>query len=89
VLKYLERDDYGDEILGRFFCVFAIIKLSNEAPFLSLFEVTYPLNLQLYASHYIQHISLHHRVQTGSGVHPPSYPVGTRGSFPGGKAAGA
>jgi hypothetical protein len=30
---------------------------------------------------------LHHRVQTGSGVHPASYPMGTRGSFPGGKAA--
>jgi hypothetical protein len=33
--------------------------------------------------------SLHHRVQTGSGTHPTSYPMGTRGSFPGGKAAGA
>jgi hypothetical protein len=33
--------------------------------------------------------SLHHRVQTGSGAHPASYPMGTRGSFPGGKAAGA
>jgi hypothetical protein len=33
--------------------------------------------------------SLHHRVQNGSGVHPTSYPVGTRGSFPGGKAAGS
>jgi hypothetical protein len=29
------------------------------------------------------------RVQNGSGAHPASYPVGTRGSFPGGKAAGA
>jgi hypothetical protein len=28
-------------------------------------------------------------VQTGSGVHPTSYPMGTGGSFPGGKAAGA
>jgi hypothetical protein len=33
--------------------------------------------------------SRHHRVQTGSGVHPASYPMGTRGSFPEGKAAGA
>jgi hypothetical protein len=33
--------------------------------------------------------SLHHRVQTGSGAHPASYPMGTRGSFLGGKAAGA
>jgi hypothetical protein len=33
--------------------------------------------------------SLDHRVQNGSGAHPASYPMGTRGSFPGGKAAGA
>jgi hypothetical protein len=32
--------------------------------------------------------SLHHRVQNGSGTHPASYPMGTRGSFPGGKAGG-
>jgi hypothetical protein len=32
--------------------------------------------------------SLHHRVQNGSGAHPASYPMGTRGSFPGGKPAG-
>jgi len=28
--------------------------------------------------------SLHHRVQTDSEAHPASYPMGTRGSFPGG-----
>jgi hypothetical protein len=33
--------------------------------------------------------SLHHRVQNGSGAHPASNPVGTKGCFPGGKAAGA
>jgi hypothetical protein len=33
--------------------------------------------------------SLHHRVQKGSGAHPASYPMGTRGSFLGCKAAGA
>jgi hypothetical protein len=33
--------------------------------------------------------SLHHRVQNGSGAHPASYIMGTRGSFPGDKAAGA
>jgi hypothetical protein len=33
--------------------------------------------------------SLNHRVQNGSGAHPASYPMGTRGSLPGGKAAGA
>jgi hypothetical protein len=31
--------------------------------------------------------SLHHRVQNGSGAHPASYSVGTRGSFLGGKVA--
>jgi hypothetical protein len=33
--------------------------------------------------------SHHHRVQTGSGAHPASYPVGTRVSFLGGKAVGS
>jgi hypothetical protein len=33
--------------------------------------------------------SLHHRVQNVSGAHPTSYPMGTRGSFHGSKAAGA
>jgi hypothetical protein len=32
---------------------------------------------------------LHHSVQTGSGAHPASYLVGTRGSFPRSKAAGS
>jgi hypothetical protein len=33
--------------------------------------------------------SLRHRVQNGSGAHPASYRMGTRGPLPGGKAAGA
>jgi hypothetical protein len=33
--------------------------------------------------------SLHHRVQNGSEAHPASYPMGTTGCFPEGKAAGA
>jgi hypothetical protein len=33
-------------------------------------------------------LSLHHRVQNGSGAHPASYSMGTRGFFPGGKAGG-
>jgi len=33
--------------------------------------------------------SLHHRIQNGSGAHPASYLMGTRGSFPDGKAAEA
>jgi hypothetical protein len=32
--------------------------------------------------------SLHHRVQNGSLAHPASYPMGARGSFPGGKRQG-
>jgi hypothetical protein len=35
-----------------------------------------------------RNFSVHHRVQNGSGAHPASYPMGTGGSFPGGKAAG-
>jgi hypothetical protein len=34
-------------------------------------------------------LSLHHRVQNGSGTHTASYPMGIRGSFPEGKAARA
>jgi hypothetical protein len=33
--------------------------------------------------------SLHRRIENDSGAHPASYPMGTRGSFPGDKAAGA
>jgi hypothetical protein len=36
-----------------------------------------------------RNFSLHHSVQTGSGAHPASYPMGTRYSFPGGEVAGA
>jgi hypothetical protein len=36
-----------------------------------------------------QEFSLLHIVQTSSGVHPSSSPMGTGGSFPWGKAAGA
>jgi hypothetical protein len=36
-----------------------------------------------------RNFSLHHRVQNGSRAHPASYPMGTRGPFPGRKAAGA
>jgi hypothetical protein len=33
--------------------------------------------------------SLHHCIQNGCGAHPASYPMGSKGCFPGGKAAGA
>jgi hypothetical protein len=32
--------------------------------------------------------SFHHRVHTGSGAHPASYPMGARDSFPGVKRPG-
>jgi hypothetical protein len=35
-----------------------------------------------------ENLSVHYRVQTGSRAHPASYPMGTRDSSPGGKAAG-
>jgi hypothetical protein len=35
-----------------------------------------------------QNFSLLHRVQTDIGTHPSSYPIGTGGDFPGGKATG-
>jgi hypothetical protein len=37
----------------------------------------------------VGNFSLHHGVQNGSGGPPSSYPMGTRGSFLGSKAAGA
>jgi hypothetical protein len=36
-----------------------------------------------------RNFSLRHRVQNGSGSYQASYLMGTRGSFPGSKAAGA
>jgi len=37
----------------------------------------------------VGNFSLRQRVQNGSGAHPVSYPMATRGYFPGGKAAEA
>jgi hypothetical protein len=37
---------------------------------------------------YNTNLSFLHIVQTGFGAHPAYYPMGTGGSFPGGKAAG-
>jgi hypothetical protein len=36
-----------------------------------------------------ENFCLYHRVRNGSGAHPASYPMITRGSFPGGKAVGS
>jgi hypothetical protein len=42
-----------------------------------------------FESRWVQEFSLLQVVQTDSGANVTSYPMGTRGSFPGGKAAGA
>jgi hypothetical protein len=42
-----------------------------------------------FESRYDLEFSLLYVVQTGSGVHPTSYPMGTGGYFPGDKATGA
>jgi hypothetical protein len=42
-----------------------------------------------FESRWYQEFSLLRVVQTGPGAHSASYPVGTWGFFPGGKAAGA
>jgi hypothetical protein len=41
-----------------------------------------------FESRYCQKFSLLHILQTGSGAQQASYPMGTGGSFHGGKAAG-
>jgi hypothetical protein len=47
------------------------------------------VQLYLYFVSQAGNFSLHHSVQNGSEAHPASYPMGTTGSFPGSKAAGA
>jgi hypothetical protein len=47
------------------------------------------LNIKIVILKITGNFSVHHHVQNGSGAHPASYSVDTRGSFPGGKAAGA
>jgi hypothetical protein len=41
-----------------------------------------------FESRWGQEFSLLHVFQTGSGIHPTSYPMGKGDSFPGGKVAG-
>jgi hypothetical protein len=53
----------------------------------SLFTVIPPIRVRVPAG--AGNFSLHHHVQTDSGFHTTSYPMGNRGSFPGGKAAWA
>jgi hypothetical protein len=56
-------------------------------------NIAYPRELKVYYCNMylilIQNYHSHHSVQTSFGAHPASYPMNTRGSFSGGKAAGA
>jgi hypothetical protein len=52
-------------------------------------SVVGPIEKSEFESRWGQEFSLLQIVQTGSEVHPTSSPMGTGGSFPGGKAAGA
>jgi hypothetical protein len=56
------------------------MRFVNVAIGIKIIKMRYCTEYQIYKNY---------RVQTGSGAHPASYPMGTRGSFPEGKAAGA
>jgi hypothetical protein len=62
-----------------------------QAKYLMTFENYHKIHKESFNQHPAGagNFSLHYRVQNGSGAHPASYPIGTRGSFPGGKAAEA
>jgi hypothetical protein len=62
--------------------------LSKEPSYLSGTTLGYGLDDRGFESRKGLGIFFHHRVQTGSGTHPASYPMGTRGSFPGVKRPG-
>jgi hypothetical protein len=51
--------------------------------------ISSPIEGETYIRENLEKMCQVHRVQNGSGAHPASYPMGSRGSFPGGKAAGA
>jgi hypothetical protein len=53
---------------------------------MSLGESYKQLKMKILVLVFVQYI--YNRVQNGSGAHPASYPMGTRGSFPRGKAVG-
>jgi hypothetical protein len=63
--------------------------LNPESGFLSLYSDGLRAGEPVFDSRQGPDFSLLHIVQTGSGAHAASYPVGTRVSFPRGKPAGA
>jgi hypothetical protein len=67
-----------------------IIKQKSEIWYMSLLNNICYTRMFLIIIHFTsgQDSSLFHSVQTGSGVNPASYLMGTGGAFPGGKTAG-
>jgi hypothetical protein len=62
---------------------------SKKKNSLSILQVAYnrAVNIRMYSLH--PKLTLLQNVQTGPGVHSTSHPLGTGGSFTGGKTAGA
>jgi hypothetical protein len=55
----------------------------------SVITIIFFMHFFLRVSAGAENFSLHHRVQHCSGAHPASYPMSTKGSFPGDEATGA
>jgi hypothetical protein len=71
---------------------FLYTQILNYIPFLFAMDMTHYLCYDLDGPGSIPgraKFSLLHSVLTDSGAHPASYPMGTRGNFPRGKAPGA
>jgi hypothetical protein len=65
-----------------------IIIIITSSSSLNGIALDYGLYDRWFESRYRLGIFLQHRAQTGSRTHPASYPMGTRGSYPGRKPAG-
>jgi hypothetical protein len=69
-----------------------MLKVNESIKYCSTFPNRNPLPVPLILKEFVLNRCRRdetHRVQNGSGTHPASYPMGTRASFPGGKATGA
>jgi hypothetical protein len=68
--------------------ILIILRLNNNS-FKGPVQMDYELDGRASIPGRATDFSLLHSVQTGSGSNPTSYSMGTKGLFPGGKAAGA
>jgi hypothetical protein len=64
-----------------------VMTLSQDSSVVQSWAVGWIIRVQVLEG--ARNFSLHHRVQTGSGAHPASYPMGTKASSLGDKVAGA